>query len=245
MNCLPVVRRELASAFDAPSAWAVIAIVPLAASLFLFVLGSFFDEGVASLRGFFAFIPPILILVAPALTMKMWAEETRSGTHELLVSLPLTTIDLILGKFLAAMVLWCLALLATGGIVLTVGLLGDLDFGPVLGGYLGSLCLGGAAIACGLFFSSLTQSQVVAWLMGASLLLMFNLLGLAATAESMPDSLALEALDGRLVTSFDVLSTPRFMQDTQGVSMESTWRSRPDASQSSTVPTSPTTGAAS
>ncbi|MCH2113269.1 MAG: ABC transporter permease [Planctomycetes bacterium] len=209
MNCLPIVRRELASAFDAPSAWAVIAIVPLAASLFLFVLGSFFDEGVASLRGFFAFIPPILILVAPALTMKMWAEETRSGTHELLVSLPLTTFDLILGKFLAAMVLWCLALLATGGIVFTVGTLGALDFGPVLGGYLGSLCLGAAAIACGMFFSSLTQSQVVAWLMVASLLLVFNLLGLAATAESMPDSLA------RILLQFDF--GRRFSSMTRGV----------------------------
>lgn len=170
-----IARRECQSAFDSPIAYLVMAALPALAALFFFVLGPFFVQQRAEMRGFFSLLPLMLILVAPAITMRMWSEERRSGTEELLFSYPFRVRDLVLGKFLGALALLALSLFATGFVPCTVAWLGPLDWGPVFAGYLGALLLGGACIAAGLFLSALTENQIVAWLSGVLLLAALNL----------------------------------------------------------------------
>lgn len=174
-RALLLARRECSAAFDSPIAYIVLATLPVLSALFLFVLGGFFAQGSADLRTFFALLPLVLILIAPAITMRMWAEERRSGTEELLFSYPFRVRELVLGKWLGAVALLGMALLATVMIPLTVAWLGPLDWGPVIAGYLGALLLGGACLAAGLFLSALTANQIVAWLLGVLLLAAFNL----------------------------------------------------------------------
>lgn len=189
MRTLAVARRELRSAFDSPVAYVLLGLVPAVAAAFFFLVGGFFAEGTASLRGFFALMPWLLIFVAPAVTMRLWSEERRSGTEELLLTYPFRVRELVLGKFLAAWTLLALALAATAGVPLTVAWLGDLDWGPVVGGYVGTLLLGAASIAAGLLLSACTRNQVVAWLCSVVLLVVLNLLAVAATASAVPPAL--------------------------------------------------------
>jgi ABC-2 type transport system permease protein len=190
MKCFSIAARELKVAFDSPIAWVIWGVVPSAAAAFFFVLGSFFDQGLASMRAWFAVMPILLVLIAPALTMRMWSEETRSGTLELLRTLPLTVFDLVVGKFLAAFALLAIALCFSLAAPLSVSMLGDLDWGPVWSAYFGTLLLGAASIACGLFCSAITRNQVVAWLLGVALLMLCNLFAAAATAVAMPPNLS-------------------------------------------------------
>ncbi len=196
-RALIIARRELFAAFDSPVAYLVMALVPALTAAFFFVMGGFFEQGVASMRDWFAMLPFLLIPVAPALTMRLWAEEFRSGTEELLATYPFRLRELVLGKFLGAWGLLAVALAFSFGAPLTVSLLGELDWGPVIGGYFGALLLGGACIAVGAFFSACTRNQIVAWLLGVVVLLGFNLLAPAATAASMPEGL------GRVLWALD------------------------------------------
>ncbi len=207
-SCL-VARREMGAAFETPTGWAVLAFFPAAAAAFTFLLGPFFDAGEASLRGFFGNMPWLMALVAPALTMRSWAEERRAGTEELLMTWPFHLRDLVWGKFLGAWAVLALALAATLGVPFSVAALGNLDWGPVIGGYLGTLLCGGASLAVGLFFSACTRSQVVAWLAAVSALMVLNLIGLAATAEAMPPAV------GRILIELDLQA--RFHAIARGV----------------------------
>ncbi len=189
MKALLLARREWKVAFDTPIAYVVLALFPAVTGAFFWVMGPFFDENIATMRRFFEILPLTLVIVAPALTMRMWAEERRSGTEEILFSFPLRVRDLVLGKFLGAWGLLGLALALTLATPLTISGLGNLDWGPVVGGYLGSMLLGAACIAVGLWVSALTRNQIVAWLVGAMALLMLNLVGNAAFAESIPQGL--------------------------------------------------------
>lgn len=198
MRALTIARRELGAAFEAPTGWVVLAFFPAVAAAFFFVLGPFFALGEASLRGFFSNMPWLLAVVAPAIAMRGWAEERRAGTEELLLTWPLRLRDLVLGKFLGAWAVLALALTATLPVPITVAALGELDLGPVFGGYLGTLWSGGAALAVGHAFSACTRSQVVAWLASVAVLMTLNLIGLAATAPAMPEAI------GRLLLTLDL-----------------------------------------
>lgn len=209
MNSLIVARREWKSSFDAPTGYVVLALFPALSAFFFFATGGFFDFGEATLRGFFAQMPWLLVLLAPAITMRMWSEERRSGTEELLRSYPFRVRDLVVGKFLGALGVLALALVFTLAVPLTVAGLGDLDWGPVVGGYLSTLLLGAASLAVGLFLSSCTQNQIVAWMLAAVVLIGFNVIGNAATAEAMPPAL------GRLLLAADF--GQRFHSITRGV----------------------------
>ena len=209
MKALTMARRELRSAFDSPVAYVVVALIPALTAVFFFVMGPFFDEGVASLRRYFALMPGLLIVAAPAVTMRLWAEERRSGTEELLFTYPFRISELVVGKFLGALAILSVALLFTLGVPLTVSALGDLDWGPVWGGYLSTLLLGSACLAIGLFFSACTRNQIVAWILGVVVLLACNLLAVAATATAMPASL------GRILLAADF--GLRFQSITRGV----------------------------
>ncbi len=182
-------KREFFATFDAPTGYVVLALFPALAATLFFLTGPFFALNEASLRPFFATMPWLLVLLAPAITMSLWAEEKRSGTEELLLTYPFHLRQLVLGKFFGAWAILALALVFSLAVPFTVDALGDLDWGPVGGGYLSVLLLGGASLAVGLFLSSCTDNQIVAWLLGATVLLAFNLVGLAATAASMPPTL--------------------------------------------------------
>lgn len=215
MRSLVIARREIGAAFESPAGWAVVAFLPAAAAAFFFLLGPFFAAGEASLRGFFANLPWLMALVAPALTMRAWAEERRAGTEELLLTWPFRVRELVWGKFLGAWAVLAIALLATLGVPLSVAALGELDAGPVIGGYLGALLCGGASLAVGLLFSAATRSQIVAWLAAVAALAVLNLIGLAATAEAVPPALGRLLLAADLQARFHAIA--RGMVDAQSL----------------------------
>ncbi|MCS7061262.1 MAG: Gldg family protein [Anaerolineae bacterium] len=164
---LAITRKELAIYFGSPLALIFIGAF-LAASLFTFFwVDAFFARGIADMRPLFRWMPVLLIFLVATLTMRQWSEEQRSGTLELLLTLPAQISRLVLGKFLAVVALVALALALTLPLALSVSMLGDLDWGPVIGGYLAALLLASAYAAIGLFSSSRTDNQVVALIMTA------------------------------------------------------------------------------
>jgi ABC-2 type transport system permease protein len=197
VRTLIIARREFFTAFDSPVGYVVLALFPALAAALFFVLGPFFAIGEASMRDFFAWIPWLLVVLAPAISMRIWAEERRSGTEELLLTFPFQLRNLVLGKFLGAWAILAVALLFTAGVPITLEILGDLDWGPVWGGYVSAMLLGGASLAIGLYLSACTANQIVAWLLGVVVLMFFNLIGGAATASAMPPSL------GRIFLALD------------------------------------------
>jgi ABC-2 type transport system permease protein len=197
MRSLLVARREFFTAFDSPVGYVVLALFPALAAALFFVLGPLFLVGETSMRDFFGWMPWLLVVLAPAISMRIWAEERRSGTEELLLTFPFQLRHLVIGKFLGAWAILGLALAFTAGVPMTLELLGDLDWGPVLGGYVSVMLLGGASLAIGLYLSACTSNQIVAWLLGVVVLMFFNLIGGAATASAMPPSL------GRILLSLD------------------------------------------
>jgi len=157
-----VTRKELRGTFGSPMALIFIGTY-LAATLFSFFwVDTFFARGIADVRPLFRWTPGLMIFLVAALTMRQWSEEQRSGTLEILLTLPVSTTQLVVGKFLAVIALVAIALALTLFLPLTVSLLGNLDWGPVFGGYLAALLLASAYAAIGLFVSSRTDNQIVA-----------------------------------------------------------------------------------
>lgn len=161
-----VFRRELKGYFGTPVAY-VFLVVFLALSAHLAWANNLFEGRDASLRVFFANLPWLFALLAPAIAMRMWAEERRSGTIELLFTLPITTRQAVLGKFTAGWVFFIIALLLSLPMVFAIAYLGDPDNGPILTGYLGAALMAGAYLAIGTFFSVLSKNQVIAFVLGA------------------------------------------------------------------------------
>ncbi len=163
-NVLPVFRREIRSYFNSAVAYVVIVV-------FLAIVGWFFSSNiflmdVASMRLFFETVPAVFLFVIPAITMRLLSEEKKSGTLELLVTKPLSDVEIVVGKFLAAWVLVAAALLPTLLYYIAMAALGSIDNGPVVGGYVGLLLTAAVYVAVGLLASSLTDNQVVAFIVG-------------------------------------------------------------------------------
>ena len=171
---LLVFRRELRGYFLSPIAYVVIAAFLVVTGWFFFSPFFFIDR--ADLRGFFSLLPLILSFVIPAVTMRLFAEEYRGGTFEITRTLPVSVVATIAGKFFAALTLVAVMLLPTVSYAIFVSALGDLDWGPVIGGYVGALLLGAAYTAIGLFASSLTKNQIVAYIVGIALAIFFTLI---------------------------------------------------------------------
>ncbi len=171
-NVSAVFRRELASAFDSPLAYIVVPVFLGLVAAFVLFFQDMLATGVASLRSFFFWASLFFVVLVPAVTMRLFAEERRTGSLELLVTLPLTDLEVVLGKYLAALALLATALLLTISYPITLASLGALDWGPVVGGYLGLLLLGSALCAIGTAASSVTSSQVVAFLLAMVLCLL-------------------------------------------------------------------------
>ena len=179
MNPIGIVfRRELASYFATPVAYVFIVIFLLLAGWFTFYLGGFFERGQADLVPFFSFHPWLYLFLIPAVSMRLWAEERKSGSIELLLTLPITMLQAVIGKFLAAWAFVGIALALTFPLWITVNYLGDPDNGAILAGYLGSLLMAGAFLAIGSCISASTRNQVVAFILTVVVCLVLLLAGL-------------------------------------------------------------------
>lgn len=178
-----IFQRELAGYFATPIAVVFIVIFLLLSGAFTFYLGNYFARGQADLVPFFDFHPWLYLVLIPALAMRLWAEERRSGTIELLLTLPVTMWEAVTGKFLAA---WCftgIALALTFPMWITVNLLGNPDNGVILASYLGSLLMAGGFLAIGSCISALTKNQVIAFVVSVVICLGFILSGFPLVLE--------------------------------------------------------------
>jgi len=163
-NIMAITRRELYAYFATPLAYVFLAIFLVLGAVFTFYIGNFFERRQADLLPFFAFHPWLYLFLMPALAMRLWAEERKGGTLELLLTLPIRLRDAVLGKFLAAWLFAGLALLLTFPLALTVNWLGDPDNGAILTAYVGSWLMAGAYLAVGSCLSAATSNQVIAFI---------------------------------------------------------------------------------
>ena len=178
-NTLIVFRRGMSDYFVTPLAYVFIVIFLALSGALTFFSGGFFERDLANLSAFFNFHPWLYLVLIPAISMRLWAEERRSGTIELLMTLPVTLGAAVVGKFLAA---WCFAAIAlalTFPIWITVNYLGDPDNGVIVAAYLGSLFMAGGFLAIGAFVSALTKNQVIAFVVAAALCFVFTATGTA------------------------------------------------------------------
>ncbi len=162
-----IFKREFRTYFVSPIAYIVISFFLLVTGWFFFT--TFFLYNQASLRNFFSLLPIIFSFVVPAITMRLFSEEFNVGSYETLLTMPVTFLDVVLGKFLASVAFIAAMLIPTLAYPLTVGFLGQLDWGPVAGGYTGAILLGAAFSAIGLLSSSMTRNQIIAFITGMAI----------------------------------------------------------------------------
>ena len=175
---LSITKRELIGYFATPVAYVFITIFLLLSGLFTFYLGNFFEIGQASLGSFFEWHPWLYLFLVPAITMRLWSEEKKSGTIELLTTLPLSTLNIVLGKFMAAWLFTLLALILTFPMWITVNYLGTPDNGVIMASYIGSFLMSGGYLSIGIFISSLTKNQVIAFIVSVTICFLFTVSGL-------------------------------------------------------------------
>jgi len=171
---LNVYRRELKAFFDTPIAAIFIALMVAMLSYFLFKDSPFFAFEQAEMREFFGRIPIVLMVFAPVITMRLWSDEFRVGTAEILGSLPMRSLSVVLGKYFAALTVLFTALVFTLGIPIAIGSIGNPDWGPIVGGYVGSFLVGAFYVALGCWASSLSSNQVVSMLIGVFVGVLFT-----------------------------------------------------------------------
>src|SRR5580698_3356040 len=168
-----IANRELRAYFATPVATVFIVIFLVLQGALTFNLGQFFERGQADLNPFFTFIPWVFLLLIPAITMRLWAEERRLGTIELLLTLPITQGQAVLGKFLAAWAFCAIALALTFPFVIAVNILGSPDNGVIASGYVGCLLVAGAFLSVGAAMSAVTRNQVIAFVLAVAICFLF------------------------------------------------------------------------
>jgi ABC-2 type transport system permease protein len=168
-----IVRKELKSYFNSPIAYIVMGIFLIVMSILYLGYNRYTAFHIAELRLFFNYIPNVFILVIPAITMRIWAEEKRSGTEEVLLTLPFKEYELVIGKFIAPLILLFIMLLLTLSVPFSLSLLGTFEWGQILGQYIGVFFFGATCISVGLFISSLTKNQIIAFFATALILFFF------------------------------------------------------------------------
>lgn len=176
-NIFAVLKREFAGYFQSPVAYVFLIIFLLLLGFFTFHVSRFFEMGQADLRSFFQWHPWVFMFLIPAVAMRLWAEERHLGTIELVLTLPVTVTEVLLGKYMAAWLFIGIALALTFPMVLTVLYLGSPDMGAVLCSYVGSFLLAGAFLSVGIMTSSLTRSQVISFILAVVICLFFILAG--------------------------------------------------------------------
>jgi ABC-2 type transport system permease protein len=209
---LVIAARELAAYFATPVASVFIVIFLILAGTLTFTIGNFFNRGQADLQPFFGFVPWLFLFLVPALTMRLWAEERRLGTIELLFTLPIEPWQAVVGKFLAAWMFCAIALALTFPLWLTVNALGEPDNGVILAGYIGCLLVAGVYLAVGAAVSALTRNQVIAFVLAVSLCFLLTATGSPIVTEFLSDRLPALAEIARGLSV-----TERFLDFTRGL----------------------------
>lgn len=169
-----ICSKELKDYFISPIAYIVISIFLLVIGWFFFTTFFYFNQ--ANLRNFYDLLPITFSFLIPAVTMRLFSEELNVGSYEMLLTLPVTFKDILLGKFFAGVLFVAAALVPTFSYPICIALIGQLDWGPVIGGYIGALLLGSAFVAIGLFASSLTRNQIIAFIVGMAICFTLTLL---------------------------------------------------------------------
>jgi ABC-2 type transport system permease protein len=211
-NTLIVASRELAAYFATPVASVFIVIFLVLQGALTFNLGQFFSRGQADLNPFFTFVPWVFLLLVPAITMRLWAEERRLGTIELLLTLPITQAEAVLGKFLAAWAFCAIALVLTFPFVITVNILGNPDNGVIASGYVGSLLIAGAFLSVGSALSALTKNQVIAFVLAVAVGFIFAVASYPVVTDFLSRNTPVLADIARRIAVID-----RFQDFTRGV----------------------------
>jgi ABC-2 type transport system permease protein len=212
-NIKTIAKRELSGYFTSPVAYVFIVIFLLLNGFFTFMLGGFFERGEASLTSFFMWHPWLYLFLVPAAGMRLWSEERRLHTMELLLTMPITAWQAIVGKFLASWAFLLISLLLTFPVAFTVMYLGDADFGVILSGYAGSALLAGAYLAVACLTSAMTRNQVISFILSVVICFFLILAGWDPVTNLLvrwaPDWLV------GLVSSFSVM--PHFTGFQRGV----------------------------
>jgi ABC-2 type transport system permease protein len=209
----PIFRREFATYFATPLAYVFIVIFLFAMGAFTFYIGNFYQNGVADLTVFFGYHPWLYLFLVPAIAMRLWAEERRTGTMELLLTLPVPLWATVVGKFLAAWAFTGLALVLTFPIWLTVNFLGSPDNGVILASYIGSFLMAGGYLAIGAAVSAMTSNQVIAFVVSVVVCFLFTVSGAPLVLDFFRDWTPLLFLN--TIASFSFLT--HFSAITAGV----------------------------
>ena len=203
-HILTIAKREVRGYFSSPVAFVFIVIFLLLSGFFTFMVGGLFERGEATLQAFFAWHPWLYLFLVPAVGMRMWSEERRLGTIELLLTMPITPWQAIVGKFLASWFVVALALVLTFPIWITVNYLGSPDNGVILGGYIGSLLMAGAYLAITAMTSAMTRNQVVSFIVSVVLALFLILAGYPPVTNMLVTWASPWLVDG--IASFSVMT---------------------------------------
>src|SRR5210317_1461577 len=207
---MTIARRELSGYFATPIAYIFLIIFVFLSGIFAFYIGNFFTRGQADLLPFFSFHPWLYLFLIPALAMRLWAEERKGGTIELLLTMPITMPQAVLGKFLAAWAFTAIALSLTIPIWITVNYLGEPDNGIIFASYIGSLLMAGAFLSIGSCVSAVTRNQVVAFVVSAVICLLFVLSGFPLVLDFFsiwaPEFLVSAISSFSFLTHFDAIS---------------------------------------
>ncbi|MFC1598699.1 ABC transporter permease subunit [Patescibacteria group bacterium] len=182
-----IILKEFKNYFNSPLAYIFI-------SIYLVILGwifftNFFLMGQASMRAYFSFLPWVFLFLIPAITMKLWAEEKKLNTTEILYTWPIENYEIILGKFIASLLFLALALACSLSIPISISFIGGLDWGVVIASYIGALFLGAAFLAIGLFISSLTDNQIIAFIVSIALSFILFIIGESLITYFLPNFL--------------------------------------------------------
>ncbi len=204
---IPVFKREFFSYFRSPVAYVFLVVFLMASTILTFFVGDWFDSNIASLDRFFYFHPWLFLFLIPAAGMRLWSEEKRTGTVELLFTLPITTLEAVVGKYLAAWAFLCVAIALTFPMALTAGYLGDPDWGVILASYLGSMLMAGSYLGICSLTSAFTKNQVISFVISLIVCLVLLFLGWSVFSEvlegTLPQSLADLIANFSFFTHFD------------------------------------------
>lgn len=212
-NVWVIAKREFAGYFNTALAFVFVVIFVALTSAFAFFVGNLFGRGQADLLPFFQYHPWLYLMLVPAIAMRLWAEERKSGTIELLMTLPIAPWQAIVGKYLAAWAFVGVALLLTFPIWITVNILGNPDNGVIFASYIGSFLMAGAYLAIGSFISALTKNQVIAFIVSALICFLFLMAGL-----NLVLGVVREWAPAFIVSGFESMSfLSHFQQITKGV----------------------------
>lgn len=211
----PIFKREFLGYFRSPVAYVFLVIFLIASVGLAFFAGGFFKGGIATLESYFTFHPWLFLFLVPAAGMRLWSEEKRSGTVELLFTLPITTLEAVIGKFLAAWCFLALAIVLSFPLAITLGYLGDPDWGVVISSYVGSILMAAAYLGVTSLMSALTKNQVISFVLSVFICFLIVLLGTSMFTSFLNGFLNLPVAISDLIANFSFLT--HFEAFTKGI----------------------------